>query len=371
MICFDPSEKRITNREIHHGKLYLCNSMERETLILHLAELGTFIDSVLAEKPNPRFSMERYDEMNKVIRTEIHRNGWFDEVSVRASLKGIRSWMHADAMSALIEPYSFRAFNPSLALILAGNLPLVGFHDVLCGLLSGYRLQVKMSSEDKTLLPVFVNVLSEIDPIYTQLITLNPPRLSGYDAVIGTGSDSTLLHLIAYFRDKPHLLRGNRTSVAVLDGNETDETLGKLAEDIFRYYGRGCRNVTHLIVPKGYSFDRFFSALYPHKEVVQNKKYGNNYEYNRAVFLLSQQPVLENGFVLLVESESLHPPLATLYYHAYSTEEEVTRYLSDHSEQIQCVVGRGDTPFGSTQCPEISDFADNINTLSFLAVAHN
>ena len=346
--------------------------MDRVKIISDLTHLGNFIDSCMSKgSARSEFSSDILNQFSMTIQTEIHRNGWFDEGSVKSSLSAIRGWLYPAPLNKFIEKYPFHSFDTSLALILAGNIPLVGFHDVLCGLLSGYKLQIKMSSEDKTLLPVLIAALCERDPNYAEIIILNPPRLAQFDAVIGTGSDSTLLHLSSYFRNKPHLLRGNRTSIAVLDGKESDEDLNGLAKDLFLYYGRGCRNVTHLMVPSGYNFDRFFNAIFQFKEIIQNKKYGNNYEYNRAVFLLSQQAFLENGFVLLVESESLHPPLATLYYHTYSSAEEVTRYLSDHSEQIQCVVGQNATPFGSTQCPTLEDFADNINTLSFLANTHN
>jgi hypothetical protein len=254
---------------------------------------------------------------------------------------------------------------------LAGNIPLVGFHDVLCGLLSGFRLQIKLSSDDNRLFPVIFSALIELNPKYASIITLNPPKLSGFDAVIGTGSDSSLLHFKTYFKETPHLLRGNRTSIAVLTGNETPEELNKLGNDIFDFFGRGCRNVTHLLVPESYVFDAFHQAILPFNAVIQNKKYGNNYDYNRAIHLLSQQPMLDNGFVLLMESTHLHPPLAMVNYHYYQTDEEIHAYLAANKDQIQCVIGKNFLPFGSAQQPGINAFADGINTMAWLKDACN
>lgn len=346
--------------------------MTRNALITHLDGLGKFLTAGLHQEGScVLIAPQRYAQLEETIRTEINRNGWFDEGSVRSALSGIAHWLKAEELKGFCSPYPFQSFNPSLALILAGNLPLVGFHDVLCGLLSGYRLQVKMSSEDKTLLPLLVEVLNDLDPRFSDLITLNPPRLAQYDAVIGTGSDSTLVHLSSYFKNKPHLLRGHRTSIAILEGRETPEALNGLAKDIFQYYGRGCRNVTHLLVPKGYSFDALFAAFYPYREIIQHKKYGNNYEYNRAIYLLSQQSITENGFILISESTDLHPPLAMLHYHEYEDMESVHAYIAQHRAHIQCIVGGSFLPFGKVQMPEIHDFADDVNTLSFLKNACN
>ena len=342
--------------------------MTRSQLITDLATLGPWLASLSAtETPQSEvFSNELTEAFESVIAREIYRNGWFEPREVKQALKGISTWLNHGTLDAFSGNYTFHQFRPSLGLILAGNIPMVGFHDVLCGLLSGYRLQIKLSSDDQQLIPLLIRGLIELNPLYTELIQINPQKLSGFDAVIGTGSDSTLLHFKSYFKHTPHLLRGNRTSVAILRGNETPEELHALGQDIFQYFGRGCRNVTHLIVPEGYSFDPFFEAILPFQAVIQNKKYGNNYDYNRAIHLLSSKPLLDNGFVLLMESTELHPPLAMIHYHNYSHVSEALDYISANRDKIQCISGTDTVNFGTTQEPRIDDFADGINTMEWL-----
>ncbi len=342
--------------------------MTRQQLITDLATLGPWIECLSSSDPAPSevISQELTEAFKAIITQEINRNGWFEPQEVRNSLKGVSSWLHNAVLTSFSSPYAFQSFRPTLGLILAGNIPLVGFHDILCGLLSGYKLQIKLSSEDQQLIPLIIQGLISLNPAYAEWIQINPKKLSGFDAVIGTGSDSTLLHLKSYFKNKPHLLRGNRTSVAILKGNETPEELHALGKDIFQYFGRGCRNVTHLIVPEGYSFDAFFEAILPFQSVIQNKKYGNNYDYNRAIHLLSNQDLLDNGFLLLMESNALHPPLAMIHYHTYSNISQAIDYIAANRDKIQCISGTDLVKFGTTQEPSIDDFADGINTMEWL-----
>jgi len=342
--------------------------MTRQQLITDLATLGPLLEC-LSSTENPKsevFTKELTEAFNTVIAREIYRNGWFEPREVKQALKGISSWLNTADLTSFASPYAFQSFRPSLGLILAGNIPMVGFHDVLCGMLSGYKLQIKLSSDDQQLIPLLIRGLTELNPAYAELIQINPQKLSGFDAVIGTGNDSTLLHLKSYFKHTPHLLRGNRTSVAILRGNETPEELHALGQDIFQYFGRGCRNVTHLIVPEGYSFNAFFEAIMPFQAVIQNNKYGNNYDYNRAIHLLSNQPLLDNGFLLLMESTALHPPLAMIHYHTYTHVSEALDYIAANRDKIQCISGGDTVKFGTTQEPHIDEFADGINTMEWL-----
>jgi len=340
----------------------------RKEVISDLCKLGLLIEN---KAGNTCFSSTIQDRLQDYITRSIYKNGWFDSQQVSNALYGISTWLNETTLNDFAKEYAFQAFKPKLGLILAGNLPLVGFHDVMCGLLSGYRLDIKMSSEDQDLLPILLDALTERNGSYPELIRLNPPKLVGFDAIIGTGSDSSLLHFKAYFKNIPHLLRGNRTSVAILTGNESPDELQALGKDIFSYFGRGCRNVTHLIVPQEYNFDNFFKALIPYQDVIQNKKYGNNYDYNRAVYLLSQREILDNGFLLLMETKDFQPPLAMVYYHRYASQLEIQDYLKQHEKQIQCVVGKDFIPFGKAQIPSIDDYADGINTMAWLAKPQN
>jgi hypothetical protein len=197
-------------------------------------------------------------------------------------------------------------------------------------------------------------------------ITFSDRNLKGFDAIIATGSNNSLLHFKQYFSKYPHLFRHNRTSIAVLNGDESKDELSLLGNDILDYFGRGCRNVTHLLLPKGFELNRFFEAIVEQGEVINNKKYGNNYDYNKAIHLMNLAVFLDNNFLLLKESKDLFSPLSMVYYHYYENESEVTNYIEEHKNDIQCIVGKNYIPFGKAQCPSLCDYADNVDTINWL-----
>lgn len=254
----------------------------------------------------------------------------------------------------------------TVAVICAGNIPMVGFHDVMCVLLSGNELLLKMSSDDNVLLPFFLKLLVHYEPGFESKISFATGKLSGFDAIIATGSNNTAAHFEYYFAKYPRIIRKSRTSVAVITGNESPEMLRELAKDIFTYFGLGCRNVSKLLVPQGYDFAVFFENMMDHAEAVNNKKYGNNYDYHRAIYLLEKQPFLDNNFLMLKEDAGLFSPVGTLFYQQFKNRDEALRYIEQNKNDIQCVVGEGFVPFGYSQLPVITDFADNVNTVSFL-----
>ena len=249
---------------------------------------------------------------------------------------------------------------------MAVNIPLVGFHDFLCVLLSGNRIMCKLSSEDKLLLPALSKILIHLDSGFEGYISFSEGNILNFDAVIATGSTNSLDHFIQYFSKYPHLFRGSRTSLAVITGNESDEELGELGKDLFHYYGRGCRNVSHILLPKNYSLNRIFEAIVGYGEVVNNKKYGNNYDYYKSIHLMNLEKFLDNNFVLVKESQELFSPLAMIYYSFYSNENEAKDFISKHEGNIQCIVGSNFTPFGKAQAPALADYADAIDTMAWL-----
>lgn len=348
--------------------MYFC-IVNRNQIIEDIVQIGQLFKTLSAsngEIKSQPFPIDIYEKWESAVEKEIIFNGWFEAEYVKKSLGGISTWLKKEALENWIAPYPFQSFTKKLALITAGNIPLVGFHDFLCGLLSGFQLQIKQSSDDTRLFPLVLETLCFLNPKYTEVIVLNPTKLEGFDAVIGTGTDSTLLHFKSYFKNRPHLLRGNRTSIAILNGSENNNEIKSLGNDIFDYFGRGCRNVTHLLVPKGYDFSKFFEGILPFHECIQNKKYGNNYDYNKAIHLMNLVPILDNNFLLICEDEKLHAPLAMIYYHYYSSQEEVKKYINQNQESIQCIIGDSYIPFGCSQIPEITDYADGVNTLSWL-----
>ena len=345
--------------------------MEKSRIINAFVVLGTILNE-LGE--NNAYSVkvsslteEEYAEVNEVIAREFHHNGWFTEDSIRQAFREISTWLTPEKLTDWINNYSPNDHMKQIAVIMAGNIPLVGFHDFLCVLLSGHQAICKQSSEDARLLPALVKLLLLFEPDLEERIRFSDRKLVDYDAVIATGSNNSMLHFEQYFSHVPHLFRGHRTSVAVLTGDESKEELNALGVDCLTYFGRGCRNVTHLLFPEGFDLNRFFEAIVNLSDVVNNKKYGNNYDYNKAVHLMSLSKFLDNNFLLMKESDQLFSPLSMLHYQYYQRPEEVNSFLDAHRSQIQCIVGQEFIPFGQAQCPSLMDYPDGMDTMEFLA----
>jgi hypothetical protein len=341
--------------------------VERSQITSAFAALGTILAAIAKDQQRPlTCTTAEWESLLHLIQREQHHNGWFTPEVIKNAFGEISAWLDQAQLDQWLAPYTFATQPQTVALILPGNLPLVGFHDFLCVLCSGNKVLVKLSSEDARLLPALAKMLVLFEPELQTRIAFAIGKLSDYSAVIATGSNNSMLHFKQYFANCPHLLRGHRTSVAVLNGSETPEELTALGQDIFQYFGRGCRNVTQLWIPENFELNRFFEAILPYAEVINHKKYGNNYDYNKAVHLMNQVPILDNNFVLLKESKDLHSPLSVLHYQRYKEENEVVTYLEENQQQIQCIVGHNYLPFGSAQCPTLTDYADGIDTMQFL-----
>ncbi|WP_281635892.1 acyl-CoA reductase [Flavobacterium marginilacus] len=312
-----------------------------------------------------------FDKFTDLIQLSQSHNGWYTPEQVHFA---IASWAEAlteENLTKWLSKYDFSTVKTkNVALILAGNIPLVGFHDFLCVLLSGHNVLVKTSSNDQHLLPFLANYLIAAEPDFKNKITFIEGKLENFDAVIATGSNNTARYFEYYFKDKPSIIRKNRNSAAVLNGEETKEHLIALGEDIFRYFGLGCRNVSKLFVPKGYSFEPFFEAVFEYQDVIHYEKYANNYDYNKAVFLMSNFKLLDNGFLTIKEDSSYSSPISSVFYEYYENLEDLQKRLDDENEQIQCIVSnnlvKNSIQFGTTQKPNLWDYADNIDTISFL-----
>ena len=312
-----------------------------------------------------------FDDFASLIVLSQSHNGWFTPEQVKFSVQSWAKALTEDNLNQWLSNYDFSKIEPKkVGLILAGNIPLVGFHDFLSVLISGHDVLVKTSSNDQHLLKFLAKYLIAIQPELNSKITFVEGKLEGFDAVIATGSNNTARYFEYYFKDKPSIIRKNRNSVAVLDGTETFEDLVGLGEDIFRYFGLGCRNVSKLFVPKDYNFDNFFKAMYEYRDVIKYEKYANNYDYNKAVFLMSNFQLLDNEFLTIKEDTSYASPISSVFYEFYENLEEITTRLNADAEQIQCVVSKNLIPnsvtFGQTQQPKLWDYADNVDTLAFL-----
>lgn len=300
------------------------------------------------------------------------QNGWFTEENIKFSLQSWGQALTEENLQKWTSRYKItETRSKTVAIIMAGNIPLVGFHDFLSVLISGHKVLAKLSSNDKTLLPFLANYLTEIEPEFKDYIEFTDGKLQDFDAVIATGSNNTARYFDYYFGKYPSIIRKNRNSIAILTGNETEAELKNLGDDIFRYFGLGCRNVSKLYVPENYDFEKFFKAMYSWKEIIHNHKYINNYDYNKAVYLMDSLPLLDNEFLLLKEDSGFSSPISVVFYEKYASLENLSSELIEHSENIQCVVSNAGwknvIPFGKAQNPELWDYADGVDTVDFLS----
>ena len=331
-------------------------------------ELGSDLQAFLkGEKRNENLDALLRDKM-----PEVHaRNNWFTADNVIQAIRGIAHMLDEARMKAWLEKYKTdNARETSVGLIMAGNVPLVGFHDLMSVLLTGHKAQAKLATEDGVLLPIMLKGLSSHWPELEQRVEFTD-RFSGHDAVIATGSNNSARYFEYYFRDVPHIIRKNRNSVAVLTGDESEEDLVELGKDIFTFFGLGCRNVSKLFIPEGFDLDRIFGAIVNYGDVIQNKKYANNYDYYKAIHLMNKEQLLENGFVLFKEDPGIYSPVAMLFYERYQDMDSVIQRLDADAENIQCTVSSSDRipgaiPFGRSQYPEPWDYADGVDTVEFL-----
>lgn len=300
-----------------------------------------------------------------------NQNAWFTRDNI---LRAIAAWgeqLKADNLRRWLSRYDLEKNQPkTVAIIMAGNIPLVGFHDFLSVLITGNRALVKLSSNDRHILSFVASYLIHNEPTLKDAIAFEEGTLPSYDAVIATGSNNTSRYFDYYFGRKPHIIRRNRNAVAILDGRETREQLLALGADIFTYFGLGCRNVSKLFVPEKYDLSLLFNALEHYAAVGEHQKYANNYDYNKAVYLMSDFHFLDNGFLLLKEDTSYSSPIGTLFYEYYDDIGRINERLYQDREKIQCVLGTKLTgmehPFGTSQNPALWDYADGVDTVEFL-----
>ncbi|SEK57704.1 Acyl-CoA reductase (LuxC) [Aquimarina amphilecti] len=343
--------------------------------ITAFSELGNFLSQFkntgYEKIKNIKNNEDFFDGMIQKIESAKHHNGWFTEENIVFSLSQWSKALTKNNLEQWLSSYTLDKLEPkTIGVIMAGNIPLVGFHDFISVLISGHNVLVKQSSNDNYLLPYLASYLISIEPKFKNKISFTTEKFSDFDAIIATGSNNTARYFEHYFGGKPNIIRKNRNSVAVLTGNESKKQLAALGEDIFRYYGLGCRSVSKLMVPKGYNFDLFFKSIYAHNDIINGAKYANNYDYNKAVYLMSSFKLLENGFLMLKEDTSYGSPIATLFYETYNTKEEVIQKFENDKEAIQCIVSDDfsdeSIDFGTTQHPSLSDYADNIDVIEFL-----
>ncbi len=350
--------------------------MTLDERIAALARLGIIIQCATGDLPSAELLETEQNlagELSYIINDHVNTNPWFDSFHVKYALRAIGAMLSEDALREWVAKYpaASQPGKKTIALIMAGNLPAVGFHDFLSVLVAGHTALIRTSFGDRRLIPWMASCLRVIHPDFTSLICFSEEPMRGFDAVIATGSNNSARYFEYYFGKYPHIIRRNMNAVAVLSGKETPEELEGIADDILLYYGRGCRSVSQLLVPHGYDFAPLLLALQKYAHYSVHFKFFNNYEYNKAVFLVNKVPHLDNGFLLLTQNASINSPLAVVHYLYYRDLTEVEKYLSRNAQAIQCVSTGLPLSFphvkpGTTQQPTLTDYADRIDTLAFL-----
>ena len=336
--------------------------------------LKQFEDKGKKDNSITALNQKYYNSAEELIQKAQHHNGWFTENNVRNAFTAIGKSLDQENIEKWLSAYTIPE-NPSnprkIGVIMAGNIPLVGFHDFLCVLISGNQISSKMASEDKLLLPFITEVLITIEPEFESYISFIEGKLQGIDAIIATGGNNTSRYFEYYFGKYPHIIRKNRNSLAVLEGTESEEELKNLGKDIFYYYGLGCRNVSKIFIPVGFDINTLFKAIFDFNAIINHNKYANNYDYNKVVYLMKKIPLLDNGFLLLKEDSNYASPVAVLHYEYYIKTQNVLEKIKTDREKIQCIVAKNNVipesvDFGETQFPGLWDYADGVDTLQFL-----
>ena len=351
-----------------------------DPFIENFALLGSFLQQFPDHSRNdsPALKMlnsEFYASFTEIIEREPVLNPWFTPKWISASINGIARMLEAPVLQKWLTPYSDIPVKPAqeltIGLVLAGNIPMVGFHDLLCVLAAGHRVLAKTSSKDDRLIKGLSKILEHIDPELGSRVRLTDEKLVGMDAIIATGSNNSARYFEYYFRKYPHIIRKNRNGVAVLTGKESQQELQALGNDIFTYFGMGCRNVSKLYVPADYDLKILLGVLDGFFELSQHNKYANNVDYHRSLYLMNQVEFLDNHITLLKEDKAIASPAGVVFYERYSDIRDVQKLLKDHEEEIQCTVSihpeinKRVRP-GKTQEPMPWDYADGVDTISFL-----
>jgi hypothetical protein len=313
--------------------------------------------------------MQSEDELWQQVKHKAYiENHWFVPEFIELAISTIvQSFLQPHQLEQLISEYQIPGENPNpkkVGIVMAGNIPLVGFHDLLCVFLSGHYAMLKPSSKDRALITHLVKKLMEWNPEVEQYIAIHD-MIRNCDAYIATGSNNSSRYFEYYFSKYPSIIRKNRTSIAILTGHESNEELEKLADDVYQYFGLGCRNVTKIFVPKNYDFIPLLNAFKKYNHLSDHHKFKNNYDYNLAIHILNNQFYMTNDSILLVENASSFSPISQLHYEYYTNEDEVREKLKN-SRDIQCIVSKKDIHFGGAQCPQVCDYADGVDTMLFL-----
>jgi len=308
------------------------------------------------------------EEINEIQQKAFQANPWFtpEQISFcfqswanNLTPENLDFWIKKDVKNENKNP-------KTVALICAGNIPLVGLHDVLCVLISKNKALIKPSSQDEILMKYAAKILIQNYPVLENYITFTNEKLENFDAAIATGSDNSARYFDFYFNKYPHIIRKNRNSVAIVPADISVEEMKNLADDVFIYFGKGCRNVTHLFLEEGMDITKLLDQWQHLEELVNHHKYANNYIYHKAILLMNLSKHLDTNYLLLQENDMIYAPVSTLNYSFYKNEQELLSNIENQKDKIQCIIGKNHIPFGASQLPKLWEYADDVNTMDFL-----
>ncbi len=328
--------------------------MNLQERILLLSKLGDYLK-------------QNTDEYQAVKEKANRENAWFIHEFIDLASKNIaEAFLTKEKLESWANNYPIQDAiqQKNVGVVMAGNIPLVGFHDLLCVFISGHKITIKASSKDEILMRHLVNKLIEWNSSVKNVISF-AEQLKGCDAYIATGSNNTGRYFEYYFGKYPHIIRYNRTSIAVLDGTESPEELDLLADDICLYFGLGCRNVTKLYIPQQYDFIPLINSLKKYNHFLDYHKYKHNYDYHLALLMMSNKFYMTDGATIITENPSPFTPVSQVHYEYYDDKNVVADSLKDNKD-IQAIVGHGFTAFGQAQQPSLTDYADGVDTMAFL-----
>jgi hypothetical protein len=317
------------------------------------------------------------EALQTAIRKTAFHNAWFTIDNQWKAINAIRDhFLSRELLEKWVNSYAFPTLEETkfktISLVLAGNIPLVGFHDLLCVFVAGHKSKIKLSDKDPYLIPFLIQNLIDINSSCGAYFEIVEGAMKDFDAVIATGSNNSSRYFEAYFGKYPHIIRKNRNAVAVLRGDETGEDFRHLGEDIFTYFGLGCRNVSKIYVPRGYNFEPLLEVIHEFKELVLHDKYKNNFDYQFTIVILNKIKYHSNGCLMMIENEAIASPIAMVYFEYYDNYKTLSTKLKTLKEEIQCIVAKAPIAnlptfdFGKAQKPTLSDYADREDTMAFL-----
>jgi len=344
--------------------------MDIDSRISSFLQLGTFLRNHVEDENHPYVRM-----LSEASHRASSENPWFIPEFITLSLNSLGHALEKENLLQWAGTYlsglQSLENTGTIGVVMAGNVPAVGFHDFFCVLMAGYKIKARLSSSDRFLIPAMAEILVQIDPRWREKIEFRDGKLENFDAVIATGNDNTSRYFDYYFGKYPHIIRKNRSGIALLDGSETDVSLGRVANDIMLYFGMGCRSVSKIYVPAGYNFDKLKEKLASFAHLIDHHKYANNYNYRKSIFLMNKIPFIDTGLLLVREDPSVHSPIAVLNYQYYNNLDDVTTDIQANFNSIQCIVSENHLPFstvlpGKTQFPALWDYSDHVDTMNFL-----